>query len=53
MNIYSILQLCGGLAFSFSECMLCQAVLRSSQEAISKILKEVTSNPIKSLFLEQ
>ena len=44
------------LPFSFSECMLCQAVLRSSQEAISKRYLRysyVCRNGRKSSFKEQ
>ena len=51
MNIYSILQLCGGLAFF----LFGMHVMSGSLEKLAggnpqKILKEVTSNPVKSLF---
>lgn len=54
MNIYSILQLCGGLAFFlFGMHVMSCSLEKLAGGNLQKILKEVTSNPIKSLFLEQ
>lgn len=51
MNIYSILQLCGGLAFFlFGMHVMSGSLEKLAGGNLQKILKEVTSNPIKSLF---
>ena len=50
MNIY-ILQLCGGLAFFlFGMHVMSGSLEKLAGGNLQKILKEVTSNPIKSLF---
>ena len=51
MNIYSILQLCGGLAFFlFGMHVMSGSLEKLAGGNLQKILKEVTSNPVKSLF---
>lgn len=51
MNIYSILQLCGGLAFFlFGMHVMSGSLEKLAGGNLQKILKEVTSTPIKSLF---
>lgn len=51
MNIYSILQLCGGLAFFlFGMHVMSGSLEKLAGGNLQKILKEMTSNPIKSLF---
>ena len=51
MNIYSILQLCGGLAFFlFGMHVMSGSLEKLAGGNLHKILKEVTSNPVKSLF---
>ena len=51
MNIYSILQLCGGLAFFlFGMHVMSGSLEKLAGGNLQKILKELTSNPVKSLF---
>ena len=51
MNIYSILQLCGGLAFFlFGMHVMSGSLEKLAGGNLQKILKGLTSNPAKSLF---